>query len=409
MKVTRWSLTVGAALVGFLAFAMVLSAQDSDGGAAQPFPSTEKLSGISASSSGLQVVANGAGFSGLATIVSLHLIPEPDSGLEQIAAASVPDDAFTSESLAPTAGALALPLPVGESRDHITWRLAPVHETGPATISFDAVDVTMPSGETRRITGAWRLEVPTPSDIALRMNVETLVARKGPASSAGVKVRVEGARRSATETLVTVVVDSPNRVTQLGQPHLRVDGERLEGTVVRTSDDGKVLQLAFPSTPAEEPVTLVMGPFAHVPADGAGTTTINLGQSMARQGLKGELGESGVVDRLIDVVATDLAAPDVLSYEFRSSARVGEKATVIAFTVVGNYTDLDAMFALTDSGPLPVDLMVSSHRRDGNGVLTEGTTRVSFRLPPEVPDTVVLGTDGRMEIIRGDWSIELTP
>src|SRR5690606_37262799 len=120
MKITRWTVAVGAATVGFLAFALVLSAQDSNDRAPQPFPSTEKLSGISASSSGLRVVANAAGFSGLATIVSLHLVPEEGSELEGIVAASVRDDAFTSESLAPTAGALALPLPLGEARDHIT-------------------------------------------------------------------------------------------------------------------------------------------------------------------------------------------------------------------------------------------------------------------------------------------------
>ena len=237
---------------------------------------------------------------------------------------------------------------------------------------------------------------------------ENLVATAATADE-GVTVRAEGARRTSTETLVTVIVDSEVPVAQLGQPHLRVNGERLEGAIVRTGDDGKVLQMAFPATPAGEPVVLVMGPFAQVPSGESGTVTVNLALSMARQGLTGALGQSGVVDRLTDISARSATAPEVLSYEFRRASRVGEDAHAIAFTLVGNYTDLEAVFALTDAGPLPIDLMESSHRRDANGVLTEGTTRVSFRLPAEIPETVVLGTDGRMEIIRGDWSIELVP
>lgn len=408
MRGSSWAAVMGAAGLGFLAFALVISAQGSNQRAPQPFPATSPVEDIHSSSSGLRVVADGAGFSGLATIVSLHVVAEPGSELVGLAGAAVPEDAFTSESLPPTAGLLALPLPVGEPRGHVTWRLAPVSEPGPAVVEFGFIDVTLPEGGTRRIAGNWRLEVPTPADLAQRLQVETLVPNESK-SDGGVTVRVEGAQRSASETLVTVAIGSDEVVTQLGQPHLRVNGERLEGAIVRTGDDGKVLQMAFPATPAGEPVVLVMGPFAQVPSGESGTVTVNLALSMARQGLTGALGQSGVVDRLTDISARSATAPEVLSYEFRRASRVGEDAHAIAFTLVGNYTDLEAVFALTDAGPLPIDLMESSHRRDANGVLTEGTTRVSFRLPAEIPETVVLGTDGRMEIIRGDWSIELVP
>lgn len=230
----------------------------------------------------------------------------------------------------------------------------------------------------------------------------------GIAADEGITVRLESVDVSETKTLVTVVIDSPRPVTQLGPPHVRVDGQRVDGSIVGTSENRSVVELAFPSTPQGRPVTLVMGPFAHVPADTLSATVIDLRESMARQALTGELGESGVIDPA-DIITAGSAEPDVLSYEFRRAARVGEKATVIAFTVTGTHTDLEAMFALTDAGPLPLDSMVASHKRDASGMLTEGTTLVAFRLPPGVPDTVVLGTDGRMEIIRGDWSIELTP
>jgi len=267
------------------------------------------------------ITVDAASFSGLATLVAARI--ESTGGRVGVLSGRVPEDAFLGGSLHPVSSVGGLPLPVSPERSAVSWRLSPASSSGRIQIRFNAVDLTVRDQGTIRVAGDWAFDLTAPSDLAARLRLEPL-RPSDRTEQEGIIVAVEAAQRSTTETLVSVSVKSPRPVTELGQPRIIVDGKVLTGAVAASTPDGSGLLLSFPATPFGKPARLEVGPFVTGEAADTGSATLQLRTAMARQELRGDPGETGAVDDLLDVKSrTGTRPPRIISFEFATSARSG--------------------------------------------------------------------------------------
>lgn len=401
----RVKTAVAAALVAFLGVGAVLLVNASGSGVPrQPAPDVPYQ--VSSESEGITITVDAASFSGLATLVAARIASAGDR--QGVLSARVPEEAFLPGSLVPLSSVGGVPLPVGASSSSVSWRLSPVSSPGPIHIAFNAVDLTVRDQGTVRVKGQWSFELPPPPDLAGRLRVEPLRA-SGPVDQAGITSVVEAAQRSTTETLVSLSIVSDQPVAHLGQPRLFVDGQALLGTVRATAPDGSRLLLSFPATPFGKPSRLELGPFVLQDAQQAGTVTLDLRSAMARQGIVATPGASGVVDDFLDVISRSDAAPRLLSFEFATSARAGSDLATVGVTLQGNYDDIGSVTAFAGDTELRIDWGESAYRKDPNGVVGEGTTRIFFQLPSGPPDHLVIVANGKASVARGEWVFTLVP
>lgn len=395
-----------ASVVLLGALVLVAVAREGDqSGSRSPMPDVEY--GVAAESQGLRVVVDAVGFSGLATLVSAHLeVTEPSEA--RVEWARVPEDAFDGDSLVPQVSVGGLALPVREQRSKVSWRLSPVSITGPVVIQFRSIDVAFQGQGMTRVVGDWRIALAPPSDLSTRLRVQSF-SPSPDASEAGIVVRVQQAQRSVSETLVTVSLQSQRGATQLDQPRLSCGSTNSLGTVNSLTEDGSLLLLSFPPTPFDSTCTLAMGPFVVPGGDGGGDAILLLRTSMDRQGISGQPGDTGAADSVTDVRVLQGRPPMPISFEFARSVERANGSLTLGITVKGNYDSIGSVRAFAGLDELKPDWQNSSYRTDPNGIVGEGTTKIFFRLPNEIPSAVILSSSATTRVQSGSWELTLRP
>jgi hypothetical protein len=366
--------------------------------------------GASATDQGVEVRATGAAFSGTGTHVELII---DASGFEEgrehgVERVTIRESALIESDLplvAASAGGV-IRVPAGEP---FLIRFGPADPLQPPTIVLSALDLLLESGEPVRVQGDWQLPLAYPQDIAARLARQEL-APDGEATDAGVTMVVEGAVRSTTETVVTVRVEAPAGVSLLGRPRLRVGDQRFDGVVAGSSEDGSLLELAFPPTAFGQSAVVELGPFMQQQPDSGGSITFDLGLVAQRGGVSGAFLDSAIVterDILSDSAAAELVG--ILISRAGSQKLLRLELEGAAFPGGTRGTVLRS----EDGAEFGVSRAATGFRKDATGTIVgNGWTTLSFRLEDELADLSgvwTLTTATPSEIVRGTWQVQLTP
>jgi hypothetical protein len=82
-------------------------------------------------------------------------------------------------------------------------------------------------------------------------------------------------------------VESPEAVSQLGQPTLLADGHQFTGGAIATLENGTLVSYSFPPTPFGSTITVQFGPFIKAGTSEAGSVTVDLGAVIGRNSFTG--------------------------------------------------------------------------------------------------------------------------
>ncbi len=223
----------------------------------------------SATDAGITIKLTGATFSGTGTWVQFVATGEDEARFPGVTTVTVPAEGLVGAGLTPIdAGDGMLVRPRGGGP--VILRFAPVAPGASPAVHIRSVDLAFNDGRTLRVNGEWTLPLVVPGSLHEALRIERLVARNtSSVAEGGISVRLLSAVRSSSETLVTVEVVAEEPVVMLAEPVLVAGSDRLTGGVLRSMEDGRVLELGFPPTPFGTSPAVVLGPWtiASGPAD----------------------------------------------------------------------------------------------------------------------------------------------
>ena len=208
-------LAVGAVVAGI---AVASAVRDNDRGAGSP-PEIDVAQDASADSQGIKLSATGAAFSGTGTFIQLAASVTSETPPVQV---RVRPQFLAQRSVGLPPGSPGVGFGVGQPA---VVRFEALRTDEPPFLGLTALELHYADGSTAIVSGDWRLDLATPADLQHRLRTEQL--RAEPVSDGPMRVAVEGAIRSVSETLVTVRFDTTEALTQLGAPFLFSGGERL--------------------------------------------------------------------------------------------------------------------------------------------------------------------------------------
>jgi hypothetical protein len=410
LRTRRGAMIFGLALSGLLIGGAIAVAVTGDNGGGPSAPSLDVPQSAVANDGALTFRLQNAAFSGTATFIQL-LVTVPQEA-NPIVRVRVAPQAFGDHSLALAPGADGF---TASPASPALVRLDAAPPTGGAELSFNSVQVVRVDGSTSTISGKWTLQLHTPSDLAARERTEFLIG--SPAVDGTIKVSLQAAVRSTSETLVIVHVESAEAVSQLGQPTLLVDGRQFTGGSISTQEDRTLVTYSFPPTPFGSGVSLQFGPFVKAGADEAGSLTVDLGAVIARNSVAG----------------TDRESATILDADSLEATGRMQHATALRFSTIFNSTQFPGRNwtatvtmpgALKGSGPssfsvtgakgqkLDVSGLGIGYSKDAGNVVSSPRTDVDFLIDSldDIKGPVTITFDGQPEdTVRGDWTMALKP
>lgn len=396
-----------AAGVLLLVDGSVLQEEDRGG----QLPALDVTQGAVASSGGVTLRAESAAFSGTSTFLRLSAeigAPADEPGAE-VRAFAIAEESASQSTLFPIGSSPWFPVAGGKSAA-VVLRFAPVTSPSPPSIVVTAIDIRRANGEVTRINGMWRLDLELPRDLAAALRTERLVPGAA-AEDQGIRVTVVSAIRSASETAVTIAIDSEGEeVTQLGQPIVISRGQRFEGAEVESKEQGRVVSFVFPPTSFGTAAELQMGPFARPSEDTASFTDIDLGAIISRHQPEPRSEDSVVVSP--GEIETKGASP-VISFKFSTSTLEGDGSATIVIRLAGNYEKQPEQLTILDANGRQLErgYVISSYRKDVAGAVVAGTTAAEFRYSDlgQLDGIIRIYHGAGQAIIRGGWKITLSP
>jgi hypothetical protein len=201
-----------------------------------------------------------------------------------------------------------------------------------------------------------------------------------------------------------------------------VDGQQLFGGVVAAQEGGTLITYSFPPTPFGSAVQVQFGPFTKVGATEAGTATVDLAAVIARNGLKGDDGETAAVGPE-DALGTSgaLGAPTSIRFStlFNSTALPGRHwtTTVTLPGALGTLSAPDAVpptFTVVGVGGKQLDVVSHAigYHKDAANVTSNPFSDVTFLIDSldDIRGPVTISFTGQpQDTIRGNWTITLKP
>ncbi len=185
----------------------------------------------------------------------------------------------------------------------------------------------------------------------------------------GREARVIG-YRTPSETRISV--DLPGGLTMLTQATLRVDGKRL--VPGSSSSDGQVTTTVFPTTKLDAAVEFELGAIAKFEGEPSFITVA------MKDVLKAADGDAEFPIPAIAVVAGD-ASRVISGEQGKYGSSSGSPRRWVGIEVVGNWNGGPHDFAPQILDGKGVELqrahMMSSYRKDANGAVSEGTTKIA--------------------------------
>jgi hypothetical protein len=360
-----------------------------------------------ATDQGVTLAVDGATFSGTSAYLSMSADTSAFEGATDITAVAIPADGFKGGGLAlpPTVPAVEVRKP---SEPAGPIRLTPMTATGEPTIYVTALNLTSAAKGTVRVNGNWVLTLVGPPDRTRALRVQDLAA-SGSSTADGISLTVLSARRSTSETIVTVQASSSESFAALDQAVLLVGQETLHGRISSSDEQGHRVELVFPATAFDSPALLKWSPFA-IPGSGAArSVSVDIGGAMQRQGMSAKFGEKGAItpDDVTDLSSEGIS---IRSFDFaRTSA--GAPADILALSVAGNWTNPEPATLVTAGGE-SLELLGTSdnHPRDAAGNVSEGITRLMFKFdsPAQVAGQLTLTLPSPDEVVAEDLEVSLT-
>ncbi len=401
------ALIVLGAAVGTVATAATLN----DGAGGGP-PGLDTPQSASAESAGVRLTASRSGFSGTATFVEFTAaVPSggPDAVEVEILAES-----FTSGSLGLAPGQPSVSISTAQPT---IMRLGPASPGTEPIVEFNRVNLVRSDGSTVAVDGQWRLSLKPPENLRERLRLEYLAG--SDVTDSGVRVSIEGAVRSVTETLLTVRIESTETLKQLGQPTILTKNGQLTGTLVSSDSEQRLATYAFPATAFGSATEIRFGPFTKSSAKEAWSAAIDLGAVLSRNAISGRNGESATVSAA-DLKMLSGVPIDLKSIRFTDSivdSLQPGRNTAITF-VFGRvlapwegprptFTATNAAGKSLDPGPIG-----AGYSKDTSGVISSPRTEVSFMYDAvsELRGSVVVSYEGLPEdLVRGNWTVKLAP
>jgi hypothetical protein len=365
-----------------------------------------------AEDAGVTIAARRAAFSGTATFVELEASVNQAAG--SVVAVQIPSSAFAQRSIAPAAGQVSVSLAAGRAS---TARLSPANPGSESFIEFTRVTLVRADGSSQDIDGRWRLPIATPADLAARLRLERLNGEG--VADAGMRVSVEGAVRSTTETLVTVRFDAAEPLQQLGVPVATASGRSITGGLVSSQEGGRLVTYAFPATPFGSELVIRFGPFTRALPNGSWSARVDLGAILARNALSGRNRESASVSPAdVEVLSGAPATFRSISFsdQVNNSLRPDEHnaVTFVLEGVLAPWAGARPVIAAVGAGGKTLDpgSVGAGYSKDPAGVLSSPRTEISFMYSDlaDLKGPVIISYEGSPEgLVRGNWSLRLTP
>jgi len=382
-------------------------ARSSSDGLLRPLQTAQDAS---ATDAGITIKLIGATFSGTGTWVQFVATVEDDARFPGVTTVTVPAEGLVDAGLTPIdAGDGVLLQPRGGGP--VILRFAPLVPGVSPLVRIRSVDLAFKDGGTLRVNGDWTLPLVVSGSLHEALRIERLVARNASSvAEGGISVRLLSAVRSSSETLVTVEVVAEEPVVMLAEPVLVVGSDRLTGGVLRSMEDGGVLELGFPPTPFGTSPIVVLGPWTIASTPAEVFSDINVPAVLSR-GVPDESGKLLVEVAAGDIIGSAPGQSPVRFVELGRITRVGSSTEAIAFHLAGNFEAAENVHAVLPGGTAAVTAgSISEYRKDQGGAVFAGTTAFWFPYrPADWEGTVRLyhGTGGR--IIRGSWALSLEP
>lgn len=359
---------------------------------------------------GVRFSVGRAAFSGSATFVEVSAattLPELAGAVRVLALA----ETFSPASLRVGPGNRGLNVAVGTSS---LARLSPVVLGSEATIAFTQVEVALADGSSRTLAGKWNLPLEAPRDLAQRLRVEQLRGAAGTAN--GITLTLDAAIRSSTETLVTVSVSGTAGVRPLAEPSILADGELLRGGLVAEQEGGRLLTYSFPPTPFGSEVTISFGPFVRLNDAGSGRVIVDVGAVLARTGARGDDQETLAVspaDTLLAEGALAGVRSLVFTERYGSNGRPAP-APSLRLIMNGALAGMPTQIAVTGPNGKPFQAEVAGvgYSKDAAGTISSPRTEIvlAYDSLADLRGVFTVLWAGRdEELIRGDWSLTLSP
>ncbi|GAB4327711.1 MAG: hypothetical protein Kow0010_11300 [Dehalococcoidia bacterium] len=391
------AIVAGATVAG----AVIMRGGNSEGGLP---PALDVRQDAVAEDGGIRVEALAAAFSGTGTFVELVVtITGNDYTDDGVTILRVKREHLGGTLRQPATGAGLATVP-GRA---IIVRFDPLLPGEDAVLRITGFELQLAAGGRTMIAGRWELPITTPHDLASRLRLENLTGAS--ATDAGIRVAIEGAVRSTTETLITIRVDSEMPVNHLGQPVMIADGRRLLGGLVAEREDGRLMTYTFPFTDFGQPAEIRFGPFVSRDATLAGSVQIDLGAVIARAGLTGTDDDRAEIVS-VDFVSRSGAAPEPTHVGFLNLYNVGPN---IVFHIPGIREDREGWTIVSANGEeLPVGYMGYGYQKDQSGVIHSPGTDVGviYGTFDNLDGIVTITYEGATEeVVRGEWVIQLTP
>lgn len=386
-----------------------------------PSPITTQQS-ATASDSGVTITVTGATFTGLRTLVELSAdFGELESALgTQVKELRVARTSFGPDSIGIQGADDWIPV-ARRGTPSLIVALTPVNPASEPALVIRGIEVVTTDGRSEFVPGSWVMPLSLPADIEDRLRVEELSGRP-TATVDGLKVTVVAATRTSAETFVTVRLEGSfeDQIEHLGEPRLLLDGQALWGGIERVADGGQLLTLAFPPTPFGKPVVVSLGPWTLVGAEGAAQTRVDLTELSQTESIWGvHLASARIEGRRLSGEETAGAGEGravevgVMFGTVGTSRSPDGTSQAITITVPGNFEFSGQPFAtLPDGSTRKAHSSNSSYRKDMTGVITTGTTSITFLLDGDLdswagPVTILHGAPNT--ILRGPWELVIEP
>ena len=410
VRAHRGSAIAGVALVAALVIGAIVFRGDGGSGNALSARDLDVPQSAVAEDAGLKFDIDNAAFSGTATFVDLGLTVRDEPN--PIVRVRVAPGALDARSLVLAPGSDGFG---ASTARHGLVRLGPASPNG-AALSFTSVDATREDGMHVTIAGHWALNLVLPPDLADRLRTESLVA-DGPAVDQSISVSVQAAMRSTSETLVTVHVESPEAISQLGQPTLLVSGRQFTGGSIAEQENGTLITYSFPPTPFGSPATVQFGPWVKVGASEAGSLTVDLGAVIARNSLTGADRETAEIIPSDTIETSGVMQPATslrFSTIFNSTQYPGRHWTASVTSPGALRPNGPSSFSVTGARGQKLDLagIGVGYHKDAANVVSDPYTDVDFLIDSldDIKGPVTITYEGQPEdTIHGDWTMSLKP
>lgn len=314
---------------------------------------------------------------------------------------AIPADGMVA-GLAPAEAWVALT--IGSGAESLA-RFAPIENGVAPVIVVREVELLTVGGEISRVSGTWHLDLTPPANLAEALRSERLAGSVAITTN-GITIRPTGGRRSTTETLVTVELQS-SHVRPFGQPRLITGDDSARGILTAEEDGGRLLTYAFPPSQFGLPARIEFDTFRTKASDGVSETSFDLQLAMARSAVKGEDREVVTLTEG-DLIALQGGAPAPITRVTFFDVQGGR---AIEIELSANYDSRATTYALTTATGRIATLLSGNdlYRTDPTGTIRGGTHQLVFAIgEADVAGvlTLLIGSEPTT-LIRGLWSAEL--